>query len=459
MATFGEFRKINDTTFKLAIGNEEVEIGNRDAAEFKPHAKLKRWGDECWIKVEYPTTKKITPIQEDDKIKWEDADKETYFYLLEPREYEENGRIVKQLEQGGFEFEIILKEKPASNKIVLDIETQGLKFHYQPDLKNKKGIFQPENTIGSYAVYHATKRNIHPNQEEADKYKTGKAFHIYRPKITDAKGNWTWEELHIDPEKGLLTITIPQEFLDKAVYPVSSTGINFGYEAIGVITTALAVVDAEIRTGNFYASPNDGTLDSITTYIAGDTQPFDVKVFVNQKDSVEVGSHGQIATATRTDIPVAAAWREFTLSNEEISADTDYILNLIGRYETEETAVIYSDTVKWDESDVTGYIDEEGEYATPENPWVIDLYDPALGYPAWAIETEYAQYTLVHNEFALYQCSDAHTSTADKEPGVGVNWEDYWTHITDLDVFYASIYCTYTPVVPLEGMLFGTEGE
>ena len=28
-----------------------------------------------------------------------------------------------------------------------------------------------------------------------------------------------------------------------------------------------------------------------------------------------------------------------------------------------------------------------------------------------------------------YMCRAVHTSTADDEPGVGVNWRDYWTHI------------------------------
>jgi len=104
-----------------------------------PTAKLKKWGDETYIKISYPDfDKKIKPKQENKKLKWKGKDMEVHLYPLEPREFEENGHQVKQLENGGFEFEIILKKKPTTNKIVLNIETKGLKFYYQPPLNQEK---------------------------------------------------------------------------------------------------------------------------------------------------------------------------------------------------------------------------------------------------------------------------------------------------------------------------------
>jgi hypothetical protein len=87
---------------------------------------------------------------------------------------------------------------------------------------------RPENVVGSYVVC-ASENKI--NYVGGKEYKCGQVGVIYRPKVTDAEGKWVWEELKI--ENGLLTITIPQEFLDKAVYPLSSKGVNFGYETKG----------------------------------------------------------------------------------------------------------------------------------------------------------------------------------------------------------------------------------
>jgi len=58
----------------------------------------------------------------------------------------------------------------------------------------------------------------------------GKAFHWYRPLIWDSSNprKEVWGELNVDAEKGIRTVTIPQEFLDGAVYPVTIDD-EFGY--------------------------------------------------------------------------------------------------------------------------------------------------------------------------------------------------------------------------------------
>src|SRR3990167_10435198 len=68
-------------------------------------------------------------------------------------------------------------------------------------------------------------------------YKTGKAFHIYRPKVIDANGVETWGDLNIDEQNGLLTVTIDQTWLETALYPVI-VDPTFGYTSIGVSTSA-----------------------------------------------------------------------------------------------------------------------------------------------------------------------------------------------------------------------------
>ena len=100
--------KVKEDHFKIKYDKySEVELGNLETDDFEPTAKLKKWGDETYIKVSYPTTKKIKPKQEDKKLKWKDDKVEVHFYPLEPIEFEENGHIVKQLQEGGFLSKVV----------------------------------------------------------------------------------------------------------------------------------------------------------------------------------------------------------------------------------------------------------------------------------------------------------------------------------------------------------------
>ena len=139
------------------------------------------------------------------------------------------------MKEGGYEFDITLKEKPISNKIEFSIETKGLNFFYQSKLTQKHreaGMKRPENIDGSYAVYHKTKGGL--NSAYGKNYNSGKAFNILRPKIIDSAGTEVWGELNIDIENKTLTITIPQDFLDNGVYPIRhAAGLTFGYDTVG----------------------------------------------------------------------------------------------------------------------------------------------------------------------------------------------------------------------------------
>ncbi len=186
----------------------EVEVGDRKQSDFYPQVKIKRWMNECNFSARLKTEHKNPKVvEEDGKIKWKDGDIEAHFYELEA-----DG---EQLEEGGLEFEIVYHKKPKSNVVEFTIQTKGLRFLYQPELTQKErdeGCTRPENVVGSYAVYHKTKRH--------NKYKTGKAFHIFRPHVVDSDGNEAWADLHIDTVSEIMSIAVPQDFLDSAVYPV-----------------------------------------------------------------------------------------------------------------------------------------------------------------------------------------------------------------------------------------------
>lgn len=88
--------------------------------------------------------------------------------------------------------------------------------------------------------------------------------------------------------------------------------------------------------------------------------------------------------------------------------------------------------IYWNDTKVAG---DEG---TPTSfAGYADLNDPST-WPnvtgSWAITTAYEDDLIgagddgeiVENDGAYYKCIVSHTSTADDEPGVGVNWEDFW---------------------------------
>lgn len=364
-------KAVDAITYEVELlGKDKIEIGDRDSIDFKPHLKLNRWDGECFIKVGLPTKKKILPTIEGNKIKWIDTDKEVHLYPLEPRTViakDKDGKDVEftQNELGGFEFEVILKKKPKTNKIVLDIETQGLKFYYQPELTPEEiadGAIRPDNVVGSYAVYHATKANHIVGQTN---YMCGKAFHIYRPKIVDAVGNWVWGELFIDEQAGTLTTTIPQEFLNNAVYPVS-VDPNFGEEEAG--GTQASIGGNKLR-GSVFASPaGTNTATSITAYTYLGSGTGYIKGVLVLESNLNIVENGVGGAALITPTGWPPQWITSTFATPpSLTASTDYALTKI----TDVTTTIWYDAGTTDQE----VRDGTNSYASPTNPTDASRYN------------------------------------------------------------------------------------
>lgn len=307
---------IEGTTFTKPAKNEnsiKIKIGKDDIDEFAPDFYISRWEDEVYFKM-IPrdldkVKKKDKEIKfENKKIKFETPDIDYHMYEIED----------------GYEYEVILKKKPNSNIITFDIETQGLDFYYQPELTQDEiddGAFRPENVIGSYAVYHLTKKNHIIGQKN---YMTGKVFHIYRPQMEDDNGWKVWGELNI--EQGILSVTIPQDFIDNAVYPIyHATGLTFGWGDPGT-PGGSSVNTNDVLRGNYYPSGDGGVVDKITGYMMGGFNAGHVE-------------HGKLAIYKRTGLVFVfgtasfdldqhntASWYEIDISDTDIDASTDYYL-------------------------------------------------------------------------------------------------------------------------------------
>jgi hypothetical protein len=108
------------------------------------------------------------------------------------------------LNDGAFEYDVILKKEPSTNVVELLID--GAEYY---DFYRQPYFVKDDFLKGSYAVY---------RKENYAGCGTGKICHIHRPKIIDASGRWVWGDLIVAGNK--LLIVIPEQWLADASYPV-----------------------------------------------------------------------------------------------------------------------------------------------------------------------------------------------------------------------------------------------
>ena len=148
----------------------------------------------------------------------------------------------------GINMDFEISSKPSSNVIELSLKSKNLLYFRQDEESDPRKV-RPPRVVGSYAVYHA-------EDKKDNEYKTGKAFHIFRPWAEDATKNRVWCDLNIPTkDNGELTgenatLTIPQDFLDEATYPVY-VDPTIGYESVGASTA-----DPNYIRGTLYNTPN-----------------------------------------------------------------------------------------------------------------------------------------------------------------------------------------------------------
>jgi len=294
----------------------EIEIGDIKQIDFYPQCKLMRWDNEVNLSVRLvdDSGKEAKISEKDAVVKWETSKVDSKFY---------EHSISEEYPEGGLEFEVILKEKPSSNKLQFSIQTKGLDFFYQPPLTQKEideGHVRPENVVGSYAVYHSTK-NGNYSQIGGKNYRAGKAFHIFRPKVTDANGKFIWAELFIDVNKEILEISIDQNFLDSSIYPLIIDP-TFGYGGEGGTAWEAG---ADIVVGSLFTSPSN-ILKAINLiiYCKVSSGTGSMKGLLVLHNTLNILTNG-IGDAIAMD--AAAAWKTTSFSTyPTLSINTGYLL-------------------------------------------------------------------------------------------------------------------------------------
>lgn len=291
----------------------DVEIGDASAPEFKPHFKFKRWGGEVGFSLSVADHPAATVEIDGEVVRYIKPNHEIHLY-----DKPDAG------EDGGFEFEWFLPQNPGNNTLTANIATEGLSFFYQGELTAEEvaeGCSRPDNVIGSYAVYHSTKGGL--NKGDGNDYKTGKAFHIYRPKAVDNSGAEAWCDLNIDTATGILTVTVPQAFLSGADYPVR-VDPTFGYTTIGGSTIG-SIGNTQnkiaVLSGGFTAASGD-TITSFSIYtINSDASG----TLLAAAYTVVAGSpSARLAAAENITVSNSATWYSTATVSQALTASTGY---------------------------------------------------------------------------------------------------------------------------------------
>lgn len=402
-----KYKMQNASFIKEAIDENamQTEIGDKTLDKFTPEMILRKWDDEVNFKIKYKHNEKEKDLKfelDGEKIKLKGKKIETHFYEMDDDKYE---------------FEIILLEKPDTNIVSFDIETKGLSFYYQPELTQAEideGAFRPNNIIGSYAVYHSTKRN---NIIGGKEYQAGKAFHIYRPLIIDSAGITIWGVLNI--ENNLLTVTIPQEFLDSATYPVI-VDPTFGYTTLGSSISTIGANEAIALT--VYSAPIGINIPTdIRVVLYGESKNRKLVIWHPDTGAVITNSvSGAISTPTSKD------WSIFTFTTAPV-LDPFVKYYIGGVAESVTTIYAYDSSTQGDTQ-----TDTTNSYASP-NSWstygnVSGKLSAYITYTAFSGTTATSSVVSSNDDASCYSTGTAlcYNSSVNVRMGYrdGVNWGD-----------------------------------
>lgn len=309
-----------------------VEVGDsKDPSVFQPQVKLMRWENEVNTSIRLKhnnITGTVSYSDDGTKVTWQKGQWKAVFYERD------------DVEDGGFEFEIHIPKKPPINYLEFTVNTKDLNWFYQPALTQAEidnGCSRPENVVGSYAVYHKHKRGV--QTAGGMEYKTGKAFHVYRPHVVDANGNETWGTFSLDTASGTLRLTVDQAWLNSAAYPVI-VDPTFGYTGTGSSTETIAsyTSDWAIRSGTggpLMYFPSSGTITSLSAALklSGTTsESIDTCFFINTENT-STDSHTQVDYAEELNKAYTnTTYSFFTINahNASVSSGSTYILSAVG---------------------------------------------------------------------------------------------------------------------------------
>jgi hypothetical protein len=359
---------VSDNTYNLKRQNLkdkgwDTEIGDRRTSnKFIPRVKIQRW-DDAFIEIGiHPSLQGggDTVTHDGDAIVWSKGIYTAKFYDMIDDPDDEEGN-------GSFEWEFILASAPPVNNFSVDIRSENVRFYYQPALTAQEiadGDERPDRVVGSYAVYHTSKRDRKPGEPN---YEVGKIGHLYRPLAIDNNGDEIWGSWNDDTEAtGQLTLTVDAAWLAAAAYPVTIDP-TFGYFDIGGSNYDVSngtAVSARKAAQQYTASAGD-TVTEIAVY-GRRSQPTDADMAVAIYDTSSNIPNNRVAVQSIITFTINATynWVSATGLSISLSGSTNYTTALV---KNTENIIMKYDTGAGD--DASGD-DVSGDAGNLQDPWV-----------------------------------------------------------------------------------------
>lgn len=224
--------------------------------------------------------------------------------------------------EGGVKFDIILNEKPSTNQFCYTVEgAENYAFAYQGALTAKEiadGAVRPDNIVGSYAVYHKSLVN--------NQYKTGKAFHIERPKVWSLSNDKNKQLATLSYSEGQLCVTAPQAFLDTADYPVRIDP-TLGYSSAGASIISMAANELRVSLVNAQYQ-SGGTATSVVAY-ASSTVSSSLKGLIFSKENNSSTVNVVTGASSTGSVVTTAAWYTFSFPSSVYLATSTSIAGYV----------------------------------------------------------------------------------------------------------------------------------
>lgn len=275
--------QIDNDTYIKNVNREnrsyEVEIGDKTkVGQFFPQLKSKLFNNHCNFSLRLMTSNpEIKVDTASNKIYYETAKEKVDFFET----------------TSGYEIAINLLSKPIKNTITFSIKSKNVSFHFQKNIDDMTpeelleipaiDPYQPEHIKDSYVVYATSP----PPKSYKGKLTTNKVAHIHRVWAEDSLGVRVWCKMEIRNSK--LTITIPQNFLDTATYPVL-VDPDFGFTDIGgsqaTISTSTKNVCDDTSSRHHTASANE-QIDNFSFYGRSTT---------GESSNIEIGAYDMSTT-------------------------------------------------------------------------------------------------------------------------------------------------------------------
>lgn len=184
------------------------------------------------------------------------------------------------------------------------------------------------------------------NIEGGQKYDWGLFGWIFKPRIIDSKGKWTWGKIEINEDETLKTVTIPQEFLDTATYPVyHAAGDIFGNNGTGGSSTICDTSNGSIGWEASTPSGVGGSSATSMSWYLSSTTSANAK-YALYSDSGADAPNSLLANGAAAVGVQAFTWTTINFSSSyTLAASTKYWLTILGSTSAAEMNIQYADDV------------------------------------------------------------------------------------------------------------------